>query len=71
MSSLVWRFFNILRYWTVTLNLEQYAEVSKTFLEINLTFLINLFTSYFNLHNLIKFLFFPIIVPVFSGVLGL
>jgi len=31
------------------LNLEQYVAIAKTFLEINLTFLINLFISYFNL----------------------
>jgi len=30
------------------LKLEQYATIPKTFLEINLIFPINLFTSYFN-----------------------
>ena len=36
------------------LNLEQYTKDSKTFLEINLTFLISLFISYFNLLYQIK-----------------
>ena len=31
------------------LKLKQYTTIAKTFLEINLTFLTDLFTSYFNL----------------------